>query len=146
MALMTDHFKTAHALYNYLCFPMWFNQDLPRLALTCCKAYLSVFFDDHIKQWLCSRYIWPRSLKRLLSKHEHKKLLGMHPHKRHFKPTMPTNYNLKSCCFYCSWFVSIECIEEVNCYETGPFFYSDIVGKPFPPKYITDPVQFCYFI
>ena len=116
------HFKIAHALYNYLCFPMWFNQDLPRSALTCCKAYLSVFFDDHIKQWLCWRYIWPRSSKRLLSKHEHRKLLGMHPHKRHFKLTKLTNYNLKSCCFYCLWFVSIECIEEVNCYETGPFF------------------------
>ena len=92
--------------------------------------------------------ICSRSLKRLLSKHEHRKLLGMHTHNRHFKLTMLTNYNLKSCCFYCLWFLSIECIEEVDCYETGhgPFFYSDIISKPYPPKYITGPVQVCYFI
>ena len=30
--------------------------------------------------------------------------------------------------------------------KLGHFFYSDIIGKPLPPKYITDPVQFCYFM
>ena len=40
---LTDHFKIAHPLLKYLCFPMWVNRDLPRLALTRCKAYLSVF-------------------------------------------------------------------------------------------------------
>ena len=51
-----DHFKIAHALYKYLCFPMWFNRDLPRLALTCCKAYLSVFSMTVSMAMLAKKY------------------------------------------------------------------------------------------
>ena len=118
---------------------MLFNRDLQRLALTGCKGHLSVFF-----RWPCKTMAM---LAIYMATFEHRKLLGMHTHKRHFKLIMLINYHNLKVLLLLLFMVCIDRVYwEVNCYETGPFFCSDIIGKQFPPKYITGPVQFCYFM